>query len=82
MEEPPKKMSLSNLTIKQWKLAESLLERDSRRVVEADKNLGGCIMDRKTYIAKGILEHLGNAEVYQKLTKEKAFKNECLEIQN
>ena len=42
-----KKMTLSNLTIKQWNLAESLLKSDSHIVVEADKNLGGCIMDRE-----------------------------------
>ena len=61
-------MILSNLTIKQWNLAESLLKSDSHIVVEADKNLGGCIMDRETYIMKGILEHLGNKEVYKRLT--------------
>ena len=62
-------MTLSNLTIKQWKLAESLLKSDSHIVVEADKNIGGCIMDRESYIIKGILEHLGNKEVYKNLTK-------------
>ena len=64
-------MTLSSLTIKEWKLAESLLKSDSHIVVEADKNLGGCIMDRETCTMKGILEHVGNTEVYQKLTKEK-----------
>ena len=62
-------MNLSNLTIKQWKLAKSLLKSDSHIVVEADKNLGGCIMNRETYIIQGIQEHLGNKQVYKKLTK-------------
>ena len=74
MEELPKKLTLSNLTISQWNLAESLLKSDNHIVVEADKNLGGCIMDRETYIMKGIQEHLGNKEVYQQLTKLKAEK--------
>ena len=73
-----KKLNLSNLTIKQWKLAESLLKSDSHIVVEADKNLGGCIMDRETYIIKGILEHLGNKLVYKKLTKRQADQRMCV----
>ena len=71
-------MNLSNLTIKQWKLAESLLKSDSHIVVEADKNLGGCIMDREIYIIKGILEHLGNKLVYKKLTKRQADQRMCV----
>ena len=43
-------------------------------MIEADKNLRGCIIDRETYIIQGILEHLGNKEVYQKLTKKEANK--------
>ena len=54
-----KRLSLFNLTIERWKLAERLLRSDSHIVIEADKNLGGCIMDRETYIIQGILEHLG-----------------------
>ena len=73
-----KKLTLSNLTISQWNLAESLLKSDNHIVVEADKNLGGCIMDRETYIMKGIQEHLGNKEVYQQLTKLKAEKKSTL----
>ena len=69
-----KRLPLSNLTIDQWKLAERLLRSDIHIVIEADKNLRGCIMDRETYIIKGIMEHLGNKEVYQKLTKKKPAK--------
>ena len=29
-------------------------------------------MDRETYITKGICEHLGNQDVYKKLTKKEA----------
>ena len=67
-----KRLSISNLTIRQWQLAEQLLRSDSHIVVEADKNLGGCIMDRELYITKGICEHLGNENVYKKLTKTEA----------
>ena len=74
MEELPKKMSLSNLTIKQWNLAEALLVSDDHIVVEVDKNLGGCVMRRTTYITKGISEHIGNKNVYKKLTKIQADK--------
>jgi len=67
-----KRLSLSNLTIEQWKLSEQLLRSDNHIVVEADKNLGGCVMERETYITKGILEHLGNKDVYKKLTRTEA----------
>ena len=75
-----KRLSLSNLTIEQWKLAKRLLRSDSHVVIETDKNLGGCIMDRETYIVQDILEHLGNKEVYQKLTKEEANKKPYRQI--
>ena len=75
-----KRLSLFNLTIEQWKLAKRLLRSDSHVVIETDKNLGGCIMDRETYIVQGILEHLGNKEVYQKLTKEEANKKPYRQI--
>ena len=48
-------------------MAKHLLRSDSHIVVDTDKNLGGCIMERETYIVKGILKHLGNNEVHQKL---------------
>ena len=47
-----KRLSVSNLTIKQWQLAEHLLKSDDQIVVEADKNLGCCILDRETYIKR------------------------------
>ena len=58
-----KRLSLSNLTTEQWKLAKRLLRSNSHNVVEADRNLGKYIMDREVYIIQGILEHLGNKEV-------------------
>ena len=70
------------MTIEQWKLAKHLLRSDIHIVIEADKNLDGRIMDRETYIIQGIPEHLGNKEVYQKLTKEEANKNLSRQIQN
>ena len=58
--------------MKQWTLAENLLTSDKHIVIEADKNLGGCILDRETYIKQGLLEHIGNKDVYKKLTKTQA----------
>ena len=54
------RLSLSNLTIEQWKLAKRLLRSDSHIVhivVEADKILGRCIKDSETY--KYHSRHLG-----------------------
>ena len=42
-------------------------------MVEADKNLRGTILDRSVYISRGIKEHLGNAAVYQRLTRRQAL---------
>ena len=58
-----KRLSISNLTIRQWQLAEQLLTSDDHIAVEADKNLDGCLLDREIYITKGIEEHLGNENV-------------------
>ena len=62
----------ANLRPSQWKLAWTLKTHDDLIVVEADKNLGGCILLRKTYIERGIQEHLGNSSVYRRLTEAEA----------
>ena len=36
-----KRLSISNLTIRQWQLAEQLLKSNDHIVVEVDKNLAG-----------------------------------------
>ena len=61
--------TLTNLLPREWRLSESLKTDNLYIVVEADKNLGGCILLRSTYISRAISEHLGNRRVYLRLTK-------------
>ena len=65
--------TLSNLLPREWRLSNSLKENDTYIVVEADKNLGACLLLRETYIQRAITEHLGNTSVYQRLSKTQAF---------
>ena len=65
------KTSLSNLTFRQWKLSEEMLYNDEHIVIECDKNLGGACLDRSVHNTRGVTEHLGNTEVYKRLTKNK-----------
>ena len=46
----------------------SLKDHDDSIVVEGDKNLGPCILERSRYILKGFKEHLGNARNYKQLS--------------
>lgn len=62
----------SNILPHQWHLIEDLKDNDDFIVVEADKNCGGCILLRDTYITRGISEHLGNRTVYRPLTESQA----------
>jgi hypothetical protein len=62
-----------NLSHGNWNLLHFLRKNDIYIVVHGDKNLGPCIIDRKFYIEKGCLEHLGNTTNYKELTKEGAF---------
>ncbi|KAL7552329.1 hypothetical protein ACHAWF_015564 [Thalassiosira exigua] len=39
-------------------------------VIEANKNLGGCFLLRKTHCKRAVAEHLGNRTVYKPLTKQ------------
>ena len=61
-----------NLSITQWNLLRYLRRHDKYIVIEADKNLGPCILDRKIYFERGCLEHLGNRRNYKQLTKQRA----------
>ena len=63
------KPTLSNITPFQGRLCDKLKNNDEMIIIEADKNLGAAIMLREDYIRKGIREHLGNDEVYKRLTK-------------
>ena len=64
----------ANLRPRQWRLGWELKDYDDFTVIEADKNLGACILLRRTYIERGITEHLGDSTVYRRLSKEWAMK--------
>ena len=42
-------------------------------IVEGDKNLGPCILERSYYTWRAFHEHLGNANNYKELTPNEAF---------
>jgi len=67
------KTTLSNLTPRQWKLSQKMLYDDDHITIECDKNLGGACLDRSVHHTKGVTEHLGNTNVYQRLTKKQAY---------
>ena len=45
-----------------------LKENDTYIVVEADKNVGPCIIEREEYIKRAILDHLGNERNYKRIS--------------
>jgi len=50
-----------------------LFNNDNFIIVEADKNLGGCILSRDEYITRVFKDHLSNESVYQRISQEEAF---------
>ena len=64
---------MSNLNPLQWKLIEYLKCNDYYIVIQADKNLGPCILDRIIYVHRGCSEHLGNERNYKILSKQQAM---------
>ena len=64
--------TISNIFPRHAMLANDLRLHDDFIVVEADKNLGGCILDRDTYIERAISEHLSNKSVYRLLDDREA----------
>jgi hypothetical protein len=61
-----------NINHTSWELIQLLRDNDTYIVVHGDKNLGPCIIDRKYYIYRGCMEHLGNERNYKPLTEEGA----------
>lgn len=59
-----KRPFVSNITPNQRSLINDIKGNDDYIVIEADKNLGGAIMDVPIYTERGIKEHLGNKDVY------------------
>ena len=63
----------SNLRPRQWKLSKALKFDNTFIAIEADKNLGGCLLHRSTYTSRGISEHLGDTSIYKPLSKVQAY---------
>jgi hypothetical protein len=55
---------LPNLFPHHWNLIKFLKNQDKYIVVEADKNLGGCILSHANYINHIFSDHLRNTQVY------------------
>ena len=62
-----------NLSYGKWNLIQKFRWNDDYIIIYGDKNLGPCILDRKIYINKGCMEHLGNETNYQSISKERAY---------
>jgi hypothetical protein len=62
----------SNLHPLQWRLIKCLKSNNYFIVIEADKNLGACILPLDVYTKRAITEHLGDTSVYKRLSKEEA----------
>ena len=63
-----KERSLTNLTPRQWGAISQLKNNDDVMAVETDKNQGTALVPVPVYASAGIAEHLGNAQVYQRLS--------------
>ena len=63
-----KKLSLTNLTPRQWGAIDALKNNERIMAVETDKNSGGAFIPSEIYTQSGVAEHLGNTEVYQRLS--------------
>ncbi|KAL3790505.1 hypothetical protein ACHAWO_010636 [Cyclotella atomus] len=63
-----KKKPSRNLSHRQLDLVRFFKDNDQYIVVQGDKNLGPCILDRKEYILRGFKEHLGNERNYRLLS--------------
>ena len=61
-----------NLKFGKWKMLNSFKSSTNYIVVQADKNLGPCILDRRYYVYRACKEHLANQRNYRQLTKERA----------
>ena len=61
-----------NITVGKWTLMQWLRKNDNYIVVQGDKNLGPCIIDREVYISRGINEHLGNKRNYARKSAREA----------
>ena len=56
----------------QRKILASLRTSNKYVIFPADKNLGPCITERNTYIARALKDHLLDTETYQRFSKRNA----------
>lgn len=68
-----KRKPVCNLTKSQLRLMKFLKDNDKYIIVEGDKNLGPCILDRIQYIRRGCLDHLSNTRNYEQLSHRTAY---------
>ncbi|KAL3827473.1 hypothetical protein ACHAXA_003742 [Cyclostephanos tholiformis] len=59
--------------LKTSKKSKFLKNHDDYIVVEADKNLGGCLLSRDDYITRAFMDHLGDEHVYQRIPQLEAY---------
>ena len=67
------KRTAPNLTNKQFRLISDMKNNTIYIIIEADKNLGPCILEREHYIRRAFEEHLGNERNYKIITKAEAI---------
>ena len=63
---------------RQWSIIKTMKNSAIFIVSEADKNLGGCILLRKTNIKLRVTEHLGDTTVYKPLTKLQSVQHQSI----
>ena len=66
------KKHAKNISTRKYQLVISFRQHDRYIIIEADKNLGPCILEQETYIRRALEEHLGNTNNYQQITKTRA----------
>jgi hypothetical protein len=67
-----KKKTRSNLLPFQRRLLSELRNSQEFIIVQADKNLGPCILEREVYIQRALNDHLLDKNTYKQLEKEEA----------
>jgi hypothetical protein len=70
-----RKRARSNLLPFQRRLLAELRSTKTHVVINADKNLGPCIIERKHYIARTLQDHLTDATTYKQLTYTQAHQH-------
>ena len=64
---------IRNLPFSKYQLIKYYKNNDNYIIVQGDKNLGPCILEREYYIYRGCKEHLANRRNYKQITREGAI---------